>query len=131
MGPGLGVCQTVMALSDTPNDESHDGCPRLPGAFRLARQNRSLSRERTPRTPHLFGPPTPLPQTGEGRFLSRWSDFHSKETFSSVAYRAAVGPSLAVVADTCNSPTCGLWKQRLTGTIGREGTVKKSARSSH
>jgi hypothetical protein len=25
--------------------------------------------------------PAPLPQAGEGRFLSRWRDFHSKERF--------------------------------------------------
>ena len=38
-------------LSDTPNNGSHDRSP---------------------------SPPTPLPQAGEGRFLSRWRDFHRK-----------------------------------------------------
>ena len=80
-GQTAGPCyRTVIAVSDTPNHESHDRCRRLPRAFRLARRNRSRSTERTPRLPS--SPPTVLPHTGEGRFLSRWPGFHSEEAFS-------------------------------------------------
>jgi len=45
--------QTVIAVSGTPDDQSHDRAPPLPDAFRLARRNRSLGAEQAPRIPDL------------------------------------------------------------------------------
>jgi len=50
------VRQTVGAGSDTPKDQIHDRSPPLPGAFRLARWNRSLGAAQAPRIPRI--PPT-------------------------------------------------------------------------
>jgi len=39
-------------------------------------------------------PPTPLPQAGEGRFLSRWRDFHINPSVNTDRLQATLAGSL-------------------------------------